>query len=457
MKGQVLAAALVLVLAAGCAGSSQPDDPADSLAGDDSSGVEEPGSPARPSPTNRPTTGRPDSADPVLPSGPLLEPEAPARPWRQPVAVYSNDYVSEPMVAVDSQGTIYYAPNSNGQGPFRSTDGGLSFQEIPPDATLPTQRSDASVSIAPDDSLWYSRSSLDLGSTMGCTSLTRGDSWTCSDIGIPGFTDRMWIVGLDAATGYLQAVAPHLNPGAQAPVPPTVFYYSNLWSKTTTGSVAYVPFATVADQPFPAGNMVYDAKLDAVFQIESRFESLWLSRIDTATGIVSWRDTHLAPTMALPWLAATNGTLWTTANPVSSDGSTGVVLGRSTDGGATWKAFAVPTTAKSATFSYVAAAPDGRVGLVFYGSPAAGNPASNEGPWDLYVLETANAFADAPRWRETILAPVHVGGICISFGCESAAGDPHARFSLDLIGIAIDGNGDLHVAYVQDLQDHVIE
>ncbi len=351
--------------------------------------------------------------------------------WDTPVAIASGG--NEPHVAVAEDGTIYYAPTST---LWRSKDGGKTWENVSPviPEALPTLGSDTSLSIAPDGSVWWSRYWGYADTTIGCTSTDRGDSWTCDNAAIPGITDRMWIVGLDENVGYLQT-----NEGL----------YHHVWARTDTGSQKYVPHAsTTTLLAVRNGNMVYDEKNDAVWQVEWVGSRLQLMRIDTATGLVASQDTGIPSPYALPWISVRDGVLWTTGEPVGPGGSRGLVVARSDDQGRTWTKFPVTTAAKSITFSYVAAGPDGRVAVVYYGSDKAGASTSNGGNWSVYVSETSDGLSEDPTWVETQIDPlIHVGNICIGLSCEQTGGDTQARFSGDLIGAWIDETGSVHVAY----------
>ncbi|MES2154659.1 MAG: sialidase family protein [bacterium] len=401
----------------------------------------------------------PTTTDPsITPPANHSQPVGPSRTWGAPVTVVANPdggYVSEPQLVVDGKGRVLYSPNSYGTGPYRSTDGGRTFQDIGANlkSPLPTTRTDSSVSLAPDGSLWYARSTVDTTNVLGCTSTDFGDSWTCDAAAMPGVTDRMWTVGVDAKTGYLGGLEPNLY----SYLVPQVYFYYQAWFATTDGSTAYAPYGTTTDRAWPPGNMVYDAVHKQVWQVETYAGKLSVARVDDATGLVTWQDTGVPDTAAIPWIAAADGVLWTTGEPKRSDGSHGLVVARSTDQAATWKQLAIPTTAKTVAFSYSAAAPGGRVAVAFYGSDVARPPGDNGGNWSLYVVETQDALAANPTWVETRVVPlVHVGSICTGASCESTGTDPYARYSLDMIGIALDGDGNAHVAYVDDLDGHRI-
>ncbi len=354
------------------------------------------------------------------------------RSWLEPITVLQGSGL-EPHVAVDAEGRIYYAPVND---LYRSVDGGATFQLVSPTITeaLPVLGGDTSVQIAPDGSLWWSRYWGYAGGTIGCTSTNHAESWTCDNLALPGVTDRMWIAGKDGSTGYVQT-----NEGL----------YHHVWAQTTTGSLKYAPYATTTTLlAVRNGNMVYDEVNDAFWQIEFTGGTQKLYRVDGALGLLSARDTGVPNTYALPWLAVSNGTLWTTGE---GEGGSGVLAARSTDAGATWSSFPIQSEAKSVTFSYIGAGPNGRVALTYYGSDKEGPSTTNGGTWSLYIAETDNGLAENPVWIETKLVPnIHVGNLCIGLNCEGTGGDPQARFAGDLIGAWVDLQGNAHLAYMEE-------
>lgn len=377
-----------------------------------------PGEPPDPEPTpTGPTpTGGPGQGPPVRGWGPVL-------------TVDGSGADNEPHLAIDADGIIYYAPTSR---LYTSRDGGLTFFEVFVTGALPTLGSDTSVSVAPDKSLWFARYWGYADSTLGCASSDRGQTWKCDNNAIPGATDRMWIVGLSKDQGFVQS-----NEGL----------YHNVWAKSTDGSTKYVPYGTTTTLfAIRNGNMVYDEKRQAVWQIQSIGGTQQLYRIDSGGGIISGSDTRIPQTYALPWISVHDGVLWTTGE---SNGH--VFAARSLDGGKNWKKFQVSSAPESSTFSYVAAGPNGRAAVVYYGSDKAGASTNNGGTWSVYVAETDDALEPFPTWVESrVVEKVHVGNICVGLNCEQSGGDSYARFSGDLIGIAIDPEGFVHIAFNED-------
>lgn len=404
-------------------------------------------------------SGNPEPLAPSSTSSHALEPtKAAKRNWTAPVQPTTAGS-GEPIVAVDAMGIIYYAPAAPG-GPWRSTDGGRTFKEIP--IPLPpgssASGSDTSLALAPDGSVWFARV-LDglFGAVAACVSSDRGDDWTCDWQAIPGSQDRMWIAGADKMHGYVMAISQERHDAAGGLLPNAQTYV-----QTRDGSRTYAAYQFNDKMlAFSTGNIAYDAVSGHALQAERSYENLAVARVDPAAGTLAWQETSIPRTNAHPGMAVRDGRFWTTGEPARADSSTGVVLATSTDG-AKWRQIAVPTTAKSATFSFAAPGPNGRLGIAYYGSDVAAPPERNGGNWSLYVIESDNPLAAQPTWTETRLQAVHEGDVCTPSSCAydcppdpCQLDDAYGRFSLEYIGAAMDDSGNLHVAYVDDLVDHV--
>ncbi|HEX2066015.1 MAG TPA: hypothetical protein VHI93_04300, partial [Candidatus Thermoplasmatota archaeon] len=272
-----------------------------------------------------------------------------------------------------------------------------------------------------------------------------GESWSCNPVAIPGVTDRMWILGTGEKEAYLQT-----NHGL----------YQNQWSRTTNGGFTYLPYAaTTMVAGNRNGNMVDDPAHGAVWQLQwAGQDTVQLVRVDGAVGLVSVSDTRLAPPLGFPWLAIQDGTLWTTAEPQANDGSRSVTVASSSDQGHTWRTMPLPITPKTATLSSVAVGTGGRVAVAYYGSDTPGAPETLTGDWDFYVMETENGFDDKPVWQERRLAGnLHHGALCVGLPVGEAD-DPGCRFAGDLLGIALDLEGNVHLGYAEERDgEHLLQ
>jgi len=369
--------------------------------------------------------GPANATDPSLPTVVLPKP----RPWRGAVPVVADLSGGEPQVAVAPDGTVYYSPLS---AVYRSTDGGHTFEDVTPNPPVHSA-SDTAIQVAPDGSVWFADDWPYAGPTQACGSTDRGTTWTCDLAAIPGATDRMWVAGASAQVAYVMT-----NEGLE--------YHT--FAKTTDGGHTFTPYAAeVLDTTTRNGNMVVDQVHDAVWEVESSGGTLRLLRIDGAGPTIAKLDTPVPAPYSLPWLAASNGTLWTSGE---KDGR--ILVARSTDQGRTWATFPVSIAPKMATFGAVAANPDGRAVVVYYGSDQPGAPDDNHGHWSLYVAETDNGLAPQPTWVETrVVDAIHDGNLCIGLNCEQSGGDAQARMAGDLIGAALDRDGNAYLAYIQQV------
>ena len=116
----------------------------------------EPG-PTAPGSLTSTTTASGNSTTPVV---------GPPRAWGDPVTVVPGGGGAEPQLAIAGDGTVYYSPLSS---LYRSTDAGLSFQNISPHAAPVQDASDTAVQVAPDGSVWWTDDWPYAGSTQGCT------------------------------------------------------------------------------------------------------------------------------------------------------------------------------------------------------------------------------------------------------------------------------------------------
>jgi BNR/Asp-box repeat len=128
-------------------------------------------------------------------------------------------------------------------------------------------------------------------------------------------------------------------------------------------------------------------------------------------------------------------------------------LARSTDGGRTWSApilVAASAGLRSTLFPVVAAGPDGRVGIAFYGTPDAasawnGNPgdAPDGVRWYLYA-----AVLDGHGAPTGPVTPPRVTPEPVQIGCLSKLGSCRSFNIADYIDAEMSPDGRLHIAYV---------
>jgi len=125
---------------------------------------------------------------------------------------------------------------------------------------------------------------------------------------------------------------------------------------------------------------------------------------------------------------------------------------RSSDQGKTWSKPVTVNGAPAAVnvMPWIVAGDEGRVDIVFYGSPASSAPTTNYGPWDIYMLQTLNGTDALPQWTQTRLTdrPNHVDPVCLSgLGCTLAMGPAGDRELGDFFRVLVDRSGRAIVSF----------
>ena len=125
---------------------------------------------------------------------------------------------------------------------------------------------------------------------------------------------------------------------------------------------------------------------------------------------------------------------------------------RSSDQGKTWSKPVTVNGAPAAinVMPWIVAGDQGRVDIVFYGSPATAAPTTNAGPWDIYMAQTLNGTDALPQWSQARMTdrPNHVDPICLSgLGCTLAMGPAGDRELGDFFRVALDSSGRALVSF----------
>ncbi len=108
---------------------------------------------------------------------------------------------NEPIVLRAPDGTLYISAL---QHFYRSTDGGATWSNLvgPPEASQLNLNSDSSISVDPNNRVYFTFDYPYAGTTAVCTSDDKGDTWTCNPAVVPGGTDRMWVLSPTATAAY---------------------------------------------------------------------------------------------------------------------------------------------------------------------------------------------------------------------------------------------------------------
>ena len=99
---------------------------------------------------------------------------------------------NEPVIANAPDGTLYISAL---QHFYRSTDGGATWTNPPgPPESQVNLNTDSSLSVDPNNRVYFTFDYPYAGTTAVCTSDDKGDTWACDPAVVPGGTDRMWVV-----------------------------------------------------------------------------------------------------------------------------------------------------------------------------------------------------------------------------------------------------------------------
>ena len=360
-----------------------------------------------------------------------------------PVPVTVGSLGNEPIVQRAPDGTLYISAL---QHFYRSTDGGLTWLNLPgpPESSQLNLNSDSSISVDPNNRVYFTFDYPYAGTTAVCTSDDKGDTWTCNPAVVPGGTDRMWIVAPSPTRAYEVT-----NEGL----------YETAFLSSTDGGFTFTPRAfgsgVLEPQSGPllqrdcSTKVVQPVKIYGTAPSDVPEVKLYIYDPMTTGAVLSdVRPTGLGLPTALPGAAfSQDGTLYVSSEEANAVGGKQVVLARSLDEGANWtKLPPIPgTTVGTATFTAVAAGAPGHVGVLYYYTSDNGDPGTLlTSNWSAVWAESFNADTAAPTWTiTTVEALIHTGGICVAADCMGAQ-----RFSGDFISTIIDPTGAAHLTWM---------
>ena len=350
---------------------------------------------------------------------------------------------NEPLIAIAPDGTLYISAL---QHLYRSTNGGTSWAAVvgPPESEQLNLNSDSSISVAPNNRLYFSFDFPYAGSTAVCTTDDRGTTWACNPAVVPGGTDRMWVVAPSNSAAYEVT-----NQGL----------YETAFLASTDGGTTWVPKAigggVLEPQSGPLLQKPCSTKIVQPIKIygtaPSDVPELKLYVYDPLTSgavLSAVRGTGLGLPLALPGGAfSRDGTLYVSSEEPNAAGGRQVVVARSPDEGATWTILPpIPgTDTGTSIFSWVAADAPGHAGVLFYQTPTNGDPGTlTTANWSAVWAESYNADSTAPTWTlTTVETLIHTGAICVAAGCMGTD-----RFAGDFISAIIDPTGVAHLTWM---------
>ncbi len=358
-----------------------------------------------------------------------------------PVTVGSKG--NEPLIAISPDGTLYISAL---QHLYRSTNGGASWKELagPPEASQLNLNSDSSLSIDPGNRVYFTFDYPYAGTTAVCTSDDHGDSWSCNPAVVPGGTDRMWVLAPSMTAAYEVT-----NEGLYE----TAFLKSTdrgqTWTPRALGSGLLEPQTGPLLQKRCSSFVLQPIKIYGNGPADEEVKIYVYDPDATGSVISDIRGTGLKLPTALPSASlGKDGTLWVVSEEANPAGGRQVVVARSADEGAHWKKLPpLPaTTTGTATFSWVAAAEPGHVGVLYYYTTENGDPgALGKAVWSAQWAESFDADSSAPSWMvTTVEEKIHSGPICVAADCTGTN-----RFAGDFITAAFDAAGAAHLTWMR--------
>ena len=154
--------------------------------------------------------------------------------------------------------------------------------------------------------------------------------------------------------------------------------------------------------------------------------------------------TNVIPTMAVDRA----GNLYATWSQTASS----VWMASSTDRGQTWsppRRVSPPTLTGTNIMSWIVAGDPGRVDIVWYRSPIAGNPVDSSSVWDIYMAQSINVLDATPTFTTVKVSQnaIHRGQICLDgLNCDLAVPMQDRSF-LEFPSVTIDSKGAAVITY----------
>jgi hypothetical protein len=152
---------------------------------------------------------------------------------------------------------------------------------------------------------------------------------------------------------------------------------------------------------------------------------------------------NVIPTIALD----TAGNVYATW----SQSASAIWMAASSDRGQTWTPRRVsPTTLTGSNImSWIVAGDPGRVDIVWYRSPLAGNPVDLNSAWDIYMAQSVNVFDSNPTFTATKVSQnvIHRGQICLDgLNCDLSVPMQDRSF-LEYPSVHVDSKGAAIITY----------
>jgi len=353
-----------------------------------------------------------------------------------PVVVNVGTKGNETLITGAPDGTLYISALAN---VYRSVNHGASWTLAPnPTIANAVLASDSAIAVDPGGRLYYTFDYPYAGNTAVCTSDDRGNTWNCNPAVVPGGTDRMWVIAPSTAAAFETT-----NEGLYQ----TTFLNSADRGQTWTPQ----QFGNAVTQP-QTGNLSEKNAGTYVLQPLNENGYLFVYRFNPAQQLNVLSDvqpTGVPSGAALPGSAlGRDGSYFITGEGANPSGGREVVIGRTTNQGASFTVLPpVPQTTKgTAAFSALAGGGAGHIGVLYYYTTANGDPgALSNATWSVVYAETYNALSATPSWKTVTLdTNVHTGPICAALSCSGTD-----RFAGDFISGYMDGSDAANLTWVK--------
>jgi len=404
-----------------------------------------------------------------------------------PVAVSTTEPGAEPVIAIGPDGTIYVeGVGSNGQQNlnkvFRSDDG-RSWTDITPAAFGEERSNDGYVAVS-DDGTLYAANVFSLTFQV-YRSEDRGDTWTRLNMPPePPLMHRHWILPRgDVVHVAVEALPPSFVPylvrGPTVPTDATDSRAGMWYTRSEDGGDSWTtpiqidPIVNFAGQSNMVmsddGERLYVARYqeDAAPPEYTYDDGHWYMLASEDSG-ATWERREMfdltsemstaVPGLALDaegalWMAWTQEVAGSAAQrgadaPAGASSASIVHLASSRDGGA-WTEPTRPIGVNGThAMAWAAAAPDGRLGIMWYQADTSGTASQVDSPWFVHYAELRNGTVlDSIRVTPTA---VHEGNICAK---GPACGEGEDRTLLDYPWMDFDADGAAWLVYPSTMWD----
>ncbi|HJQ24729.1 MAG TPA: sialidase family protein [Blastocatellia bacterium] len=375
----------------------------------------------------------------------------------------------EPMIRVDKQDNVFisspFGLSTTVSLLWRSSDGGRSFMPmgtpiIRDSATAPGG-GDTDQDV--DDNNWFYFVDLSGACITAAVSTDGGNTFppertnsiVCVSDENPGAAadDRQWVAAIGNGVAYVTW---------------RNLTGSNFWLfKTTDGGLTWDKGRLVGTVsgggPLRVDKQVRRVTVNGVekdavilYQLFDRGTNLRVFRImDFLDGSpmkvddLSIVNPGVSVTNVIPTLAVDRaGNLYASWSQTASS----IWMASSTDRGQTWsppRRVSPPTLTGTNIMSWIVAGDPGRVDVVWYRSPVAGNPVDNNSVWDVYMAQSINVLDASPTFTTVKVSQniIHRGQICLDgLNCDLAVPMQDRSF-LEFPSVAIDSKGAAVITY----------